>query len=126
MIQDAIKYICWPPGLFEIEERDRAIRLYQIVLGLDPSHPAAVRELTNLEAPLVGIRNEAIEPPTPRPEKVSASEAPASGAREGGSLAAGLVARGDDAGGGGGRSGMLSRTAGAGAPKAPPAKLPVW
>ena len=54
---------------------------------------SGLRELTKLEAPLGGMRNEAIEPPTPRPEKVSASEAPASGAREGGSLAAGLVAR---------------------------------
>ncbi|MDQ7822106.1 MAG: tetratricopeptide repeat protein [Candidatus Eremiobacteraeota bacterium] len=37
-----------------IDETEKAIRIYQRVLTLDPTNPTACRELTNLGAPLVG------------------------------------------------------------------------
>ncbi len=48
-----------------IEETDKAIRLYQRVLTLDPTNPTACRELTNLGAPLVGEEEEEISPYQP-------------------------------------------------------------
>ncbi|MHC9542960.1 MAG: tetratricopeptide repeat protein [Vulcanimicrobiota bacterium] len=41
-----------------MDETDKAIRLYQRVLTLDPTNPTACRELTNLGAPLVGEEEE--------------------------------------------------------------------
>ncbi|CAN0318800.1 unnamed protein product, partial [Phaeothamnion confervicola] len=67
-------YLSAAQSYLEFEERDKAIRLFQIVLGLDPANPTACRELTNLGAPLVGIRNEELEPP-PEPAAPEKPEA---------------------------------------------------
>jgi|GEM_PF-2298826 len=48
-----------------MDETDKAIRLYQRVLTLDPTNPTACRELTNLGAPLVGEEEEEISPYQP-------------------------------------------------------------
>lgn len=114
LIQDAIKYyLLAAQAYFEIEERDKAIRLYQIVLGLDHSHPTAVRELTNLEAPLMGIRNENIDPPpSPTVDKVEAQEGGSSVKESSSGIAGGLVLKGGDETA---KSGMLRRSSAKGA-----------
>lgn len=56
-------------GYLEAEERDQAIELFQIVLGIDENNGPAQQGLTNLEAPLTPKEFVPPQPPTP-PEAV--------------------------------------------------------
>jgi tetratricopeptide (TPR) repeat protein len=52
-VNEAIKqYLGAANAYHEVEENERAIRLYQRVVALDPTNPTACRELTNLGAPM--------------------------------------------------------------------------
>lgn len=68
---EAVKhYLLAAQGRFEAGEREQAVRLYQVVLGLDPVNPVAVRELGVMDAPLVGLVPELPEVELPRAEVV--------------------------------------------------------
>ncbi len=61
---EAIKNYLSASNIYQsIEETEKAVRLYQRVLALDPTNPTACRELTNLGAPLVGEEDDEILTP---------------------------------------------------------------
>jgi len=61
---EAVKYYLQAASTYQYDENvDRAIKLYQIVISIDPTNPTACRELTNLGASLVSddMEGEAME-----------------------------------------------------------------
>ncbi len=50
---EAVKFFLQAASTYQFDENiDRAVKLYQRVLGMDPTNPTACRELTNMGAPL--------------------------------------------------------------------------
>lgn len=65
---EAVKHYLQAANIYQHEfdeEVDRAIKLYQRVLTIDPTNPTACRELTNLGAPLVADEGEKEEEEVP-------------------------------------------------------------
>lgn len=93
-VNEAIKqYLLAAQAYQEIEEPRDAIKLYQRVVSLDPTHPTACRELTNMGAPMEPEDPRDLgpgyQPPPPAPEPTSGEgdargDSAADGDRKGG------------------------------------------
>lgn len=86
-VNEAIKqYLAAALAYQQIEELPRAVILYQRVVSLDPTHPTACRELTNMGAPMEPENpvdlGPGYQPPPPAAEPEAQATGPSEGRRD--------------------------------------------